>query len=22
MKNVRIAFKIMNGEKSVPPTYQ
>jgi hypothetical protein len=22
MKNVRIAFKILNGEKSVPPTYQ
>jgi hypothetical protein len=22
MKNVRIAFKIMNGEESVPPTYQ
>jgi hypothetical protein len=21
-KNVRIAFKILNGEKSVPPTYQ
>jgi hypothetical protein len=22
MKNVRIAFKILNGEESVPPTYQ
>jgi hypothetical protein len=22
MKNVRIAFKIMNGEESAPPTYQ
>jgi hypothetical protein len=22
MKNVRIAFKIMNGDKSAPPTYQ
>jgi hypothetical protein len=22
MKNVRIAFKIINGDKSVPPTYQ
>jgi hypothetical protein len=22
MKNVRIAFKIINGEESVPPTYQ
>jgi hypothetical protein len=22
MKNVRIAFKILNGEESIPPTYQ
>jgi hypothetical protein len=22
MKNVRVAFKIINGEESVPPTYQ
>jgi hypothetical protein len=22
MKNVRIAFKILNGEESAPPTYQ
>jgi hypothetical protein len=22
MKNVRIAFKILNGQESVPPTYQ
>jgi hypothetical protein len=22
MKNVRIAFKMLNGEESVPPTYQ
>jgi hypothetical protein len=22
MKNTRIAFKILNGEESVPPTYQ
>jgi hypothetical protein len=22
MKNVRIVFKILNGEESVPPTYQ
>jgi hypothetical protein len=22
MKNVRISFKILNGEESVPPTYQ
>jgi hypothetical protein len=22
MKNVRIAFKILNGEEAVPPTYQ
>jgi hypothetical protein len=22
MKNIRIAFKILNGDESVPPTYQ
>jgi hypothetical protein len=22
MKNIRIAFKILNGEESAPPTYQ